>query len=102
VLCILGLFVPVNGPFRVCLNGSGSCPPVGLGVGQSTTQCNGPGRNNYVSCRAWAVFFFVLRARPLGPDQMYTYMWRALSRFGCVSAYTYHVPCNVWGLGGRL
>jgi hypothetical protein len=26
-----GLFVPVNGPFLACLNGPGSCPPVGLG-----------------------------------------------------------------------
>jgi hypothetical protein len=41
---ILGLFVPVNGPFRVCLNGPGSCPPVGLGVGPSTARCIVPGR----------------------------------------------------------
>jgi hypothetical protein len=41
---ILGLFMPVNGPFRVCLNGPGSCPPVGLGVGPSTARCIVPGR----------------------------------------------------------
>jgi hypothetical protein len=39
-----GLFVPVNGPFRACLNGSGSCPLVGLGLGPSTVRCIGPGR----------------------------------------------------------
>jgi hypothetical protein len=34
----LGLFMPVNGPFRACLNGPGSCPPVGLGLGPSTAR----------------------------------------------------------------
>jgi hypothetical protein len=55
---ISGLFVPINGPFRVCLNGPGSCPPVGLGVGPSTARCNGP-------CRAWAVLFFRASCQPI-------------------------------------
>ena len=37
-----GHFVPVNGPFRACLNGSGLCPPMGLGLGPSTARCIGP------------------------------------------------------------
>jgi hypothetical protein len=68
-------FVPVNGLIRICLNGPGSCPPVGLGVGPSTAQYNGPAgpaRNNFVSCRAWAGLFFMLRAHTLDPAQMYT------------------------------
>jgi hypothetical protein len=30
--------------------------------------------NYFGSCRAWAVLFFVLRAGPSGPAQMYTYI----------------------------
>jgi hypothetical protein len=75
-----GPFVPVNGPIRICLNGPGSCPPVGLGVGPSTARYKyttgraGPARPEIISCRAvlGPNFFFVLRARTLGPAQMYT------------------------------
>jgi hypothetical protein len=57
-----GLFVPVNGPFRACLNGPGSCPPVGLGLGPCTAL------NNFVPCHAWVVLFFRASCQPIKPD----------------------------------
>jgi hypothetical protein len=65
-----GLFVPGNGPFRALLNGPGSCPPMGLGLAQTRpgASCRaGPARNNFVSCRAWAVLFLRASCQPTKP-----------------------------------
>jgi hypothetical protein len=51
---------------------------MGHDLGPNPTRYNGPTALNYFgSCRAWAVFFFVLRIGPSGPAQMYTYAGEA-------------------------
>jgi hypothetical protein len=50
------------GHFVPALNGPCSCPPMGRDLGPNPARYNGPYRA-----------FFVLRAGPPGPAQMYTY-----------------------------
>jgi hypothetical protein len=65
---VTGLSVPCNGPFCACINGLGSCPPMGLSFGPN------PAQNNFVSCRVWAVLFLRASCQPtrLGQAQMYS------------------------------
>jgi hypothetical protein len=63
----------------------------------------GPARINFVPCRAWAELFFVLRARPLGPAQMYTSSCRArpaslcamVLQLGYSAPMSLAAPCSV-------
>jgi hypothetical protein len=69
----MGLFVPLYGPFRACLKRVVLVPA----HGPRPRPKPGPTLKYFVSCRAWAVLFFVLRAGPSGPAQMYTYSRRS-------------------------
>jgi hypothetical protein len=65
------------GHFVSALNGSCSCPPMGRDLGPNPARNNGSCRLGtkifwVVTCLGRA--FFVLRAGPSGPAQMYTYI----------------------------
>jgi hypothetical protein len=65
----MGLFVPLYGPFRVCLKWAVLVPS----HGPRPRPKPGPALKYFMRCHAWAVLFSVLRADPSGPAQMYTY-----------------------------
>jgi hypothetical protein len=73
----VGQWAAMNfGPFRASKRAnSGLIKRAGLvpARGPRRRPKHGPAQINFVLCRAWAGLFFVLRARPLGPAQMYTY-----------------------------
>jgi hypothetical protein len=66
----MGHFVPT-------LNGPCSCPPMSRDLGpNSVRDISGRASTTlkyFGSCHAWPCFFYVLRADPSGPAQMYTY-----------------------------
>jgi hypothetical protein len=65
----MGFFVPLYGLFRACLKRAVLVPA----YGPRPRPKPGPALKYFVSCRAWAVLFSVLRAGPSGPAQMYSY-----------------------------
>jgi hypothetical protein len=90
----MGLFVPA-------LNGPCSCPPMGHDLGPNPARYNGPCRPGTKLFRAvpclGRAFFFVLRAGPSGPAQMYTYTRNR--RRGSLRRQLRHHPC--FGRPGR-
>lgn len=73
--------VPVNGSFRVCLNGSGSCPSMGHSLSPSTTA-----QNIFMSCCS----FIRASCRSGRPDPNVHLYWRAR----CMSSAPGSVPAS--------
>jgi hypothetical protein len=91
----MGHFVPT-------LNGPCSCPPMSRDLGpNSVRDISGRASTTlkyFGSCHAWPCFFYVLRADPSGPAQMYTYTGGLTPR-----GAPHHMLCGpLWPCAGGL
>jgi hypothetical protein len=87
--------------FMLALNGSCSCPSMGRDLGPNPARYNGSCRSGtkiFWVMPVWTVFFFVLRAGPPDPTQMYIYTIWFFIFLARVSSST----CTITGWCGAM